>query len=116
MLENTALKLIHSLAGPDLTHYLSNKNDPKGSCLIDPEFEELNKAFILMLAQTIHTRGLDSMDCDKYVGSMMEGYPHSWPKHTRSCFPQHLQVFYGNQTAMKPVRSEEMQQLQLQVT
>ena len=112
LLENTALKLIMGLGGQYFIHYLGSKQP---SHPIEPEFEEVNKVFILTLAQTIHTRGIDPFLWDEYLECDLKSSPHCFPNHTLSYFPAQLQDFYERTQTQKPIGPEEMQQLQMQV-
>ncbi|KAI6655041.1 Mediator of RNA polymerase II transcription subunit 23-like [Oopsacas minuta] len=113
LLENTALKLIIGLDGQYFIHYMGSKQP---SHPIDSEFEELNKVFILKLAQTIHTRGIDPGLWDDYLECDVKSCPHFWPSHTLRCFPSQLQDFYERTQIQKPIGTEEMQLLQMHVS
>ena len=100
------------LGGQYFTQYLSSK---QSSHPTEPEFEELNKVFILKLAQTIHTCGIDPGLWDEYLECNMKLCPHFWPSHTLRCFPTQIQDLYDRTVAQKPIGTEEMQLLKVQV-
>ncbi|EDV23067.1 uncharacterized protein TRIADDRAFT_28077, partial [Trichoplax adhaerens] len=95
-IENSALRLISGLSSCDVYPELSRSPNPEQ--LLSQESEELNKAFVLMLARAMHVTGLESPYgnwLENILRQIMEATPHCWPSHTLQCFPAPFKTFYN---------------------
>lgn len=120
--ESTALRLLTGLGSAEVQFQLSRfLTDPKNlASIVSADNEELNRVLILTLARSMHITGCGDVRVSgsETLGSgsliylkdllqiVMTNTPHSWPHHTRQCFPKILADYYANHN--HPVEDKQL--------
>lgn len=118
-MESTSLKLILGLTSTEVLSIpqFSRINEPKGSCILSNDSEELNKALVLTLARAIHVTGSEKLS-DSWIKEILtnisQNTPLSWSSFTLMCFPNVIAEYYQqcsvqreNKTQLKRSIEEE---------
>eukprot|EP00731_Ephydatia_muelleri_P023574 Em0015g1157a len=95
--ETAVLRIIKGLNTPEFLIQLAKQcaTDPK---LLSADSEELNKVFVLIVAQTVHIANMDTSSwLDLFMKAVQTATPHAWSESAQQFFPQpfHQHCFFS---------------------
>ncbi|KAL5478126.1 hypothetical protein EMCRGX_G025007 [Ephydatia muelleri] len=96
--ETAVLRIIKGLNTPEFLIQLAKQcaTDPK--VLLSADSEELNKVFVLIVAQTVHIANMDTSSwLDLFMKAVQTATPHAWSESAQQFFPQpfHQHCFFS---------------------